>query len=63
VVGRVATESGNRLRADFRLFDVVAGQHFMGTQYLLTPDRWDLIGHLIAGEIYRRLTGQSRTFE
>jgi TolB protein len=63
VVGRIARQPDGRLRADFRLWDVLSGQQMSGQQFFTAPDNWRQVAHIIADAIYERLTGEKGYFD
>jgi TolB protein len=63
VTGAVTRQSDGRLKAEFRLWDVLAGQQLAGQQYFTTPDNWRRIGHIISDAIYEQLTGNGGYFD
>jgi TolB protein len=62
VTGRI-TQSDGRLKAEFRLWDVFAGQQLRGEQYNTTADNWRRIAHIISDAIYERITGEKGYFD
>ncbi|MFC7396251.1 Tol-Pal system beta propeller repeat protein TolB [Chelatococcus sp. GCM10030263] len=63
VTGRVIRDGSGRLRVEFRLWDVVAGQQLTGQQYFTDPGNWRRIGHIVADAVFSRLTGLKGMFD
>jgi TolB protein len=63
VTGRVTRQPDGRLKAEFRLWDVVNGQQLAGQQYFTTPDNWRRIAHIISDAVYERVTGEGGYFD
>jgi TolB protein len=62
VTGRL-TQAEGRLKAEFRLWDVYAGEQLHGQQYVTTPDNLRRVAHIISDAIYQRLTGEQGYFD
>ena len=63
VVGRVNHASDGRLRAEFRLWDVVLGKPLAGQQFTTVEANWRRIGHIIADQVYEKLTLEKGYFD
>ena len=62
VTGKV-TVSDDKLRAEFRLWDVVAAKEMIALAFSTTPSNWRRIAHIISDKIYQRLTGEEGYFD
>ena len=63
VTGRVTRDGSGRLKAEFRLWDVVAGQQIVGQQYFTDPNTWRRVGHIISDAVYSKITGVGGFFD
>jgi TolB protein len=63
VSGTVRTEGDGRFKVEFRLWDVFAEQQMAGFAYTTTRQNWRRIAHIIADEIYKRITGEDGYFD
>lgn len=62
VVGRVMRD-GARLRSEFRLWDVAAGQQLTGQQYFTDPNNMRRVAHIISDAVYTQITGVGGFFD
>ena len=58
VTGSVTAQPDGHLRIDFRLWDVLAGTQIAGISFNTPQQSWREIGHRIADEIYKRISGE-----
>ena len=63
VSGNAETQPDGRLKVEFRLWDVFGEAQLTGLQYFTVPDNWRRVAHIIADEIYKRITGESGYFD
>ncbi len=63
VTGSVQTQGDGRFRVEFRLWDVFAEQQLAGFAYTTTRQNWRRIAHIIADQIYKRITGEDGYFD
>ncbi len=63
VSGKAEFQPDGRLRVEFRLFDVYAETQMVGEAYTTNPTGWRRISHIIADQIYKRLTGEEGYFD
>jgi len=62
VTGAVTAQPDGRLKIDFRLWDVLGGTQIAGFSYNTIAQNWREISHIIADEIYKRITGEQGYF-
>ena len=62
VTGKVMV-SDDKLRAEFRLWDVVAAKEMIALAFSTTPENWRRVAHIISDKIYKRLTGEEGYFD
>lgn len=63
VVGRLGRAPDGRLSVEFRLWDVATGRQLAGQRFSTAPQNWRRIGHIIADQVYERLTGEKGYFD
>lgn len=62
VSGQIVNNGGGQ-RVEYRLYDVFSQQQLNGMAYNVTPDNIRRIAHIIADDIYERLTGEKGYFD
>ena len=62
VTGKI-TVTEDKLRAEFRLWDVVAAKEMVALAFSTSPENWRRVAHLISDKIYQRLTGEEGYFD
>lgn len=63
VVGRVTSGGDGRLTAEYRLWDVATGRQLAGQRFSTGDVNWRRVGHIIADQVYERLTGEKGYFD
>ena len=63
LTGKTEIDSAGRMRVEFRLWDVFAGQQMTALVYTAPPGNWRRVAHLISDAIYKRLTGEEGYFD
>ncbi|GGB28795.1 protein TolB [Tistrella bauzanensis] len=62
VTGQVRQE-GNQIAVEFRLWDVFGQSQMAGVVYRVDPKLWRRVAHMIADQIYERITGEGGYFD
>ena len=62
ITGKV-TLVDDKLRVEFRLWDILAGREMMALAFTTVPTNWRRVGHIITDKIYERLTGEKGYFD
>ena len=62
ITGKV-TLVDEKLRVEFRLWDVLAGKEMMALAFTTVPTNWRRVGHIITDKVYERLTGEKGYFD
>ena len=62
VTGSISV-SGSKVRVGFRVWDTFGESQLTGKEFNSTETNWRRVGHLIADEIYKRITGEDGYFD
>ncbi len=62
ITGKVIYKN-EKLRVEFRLWDVLAGKEMMALAFTTVPTNWRRVGHIITDKVYERLTGEKGYFD
>ena len=63
ITGTVTEEGGGKVKVSFRLWDVYGEEQMAGKEYNTYKNNWRRIAHIMADEIYKRITGESGYFD
>jgi TolB protein len=62
ITGKVSF-TDEKLRVEFRLWDVLAGKEMMALAFTTVPSNWRRVGHIITDKDSERLTGEKGYFD
>ena len=66
ITGKVSStklNDKNLLKAEFKLWDVLAGKEMMALSFTTVPTNWRRVGHVISDKVYSTLTGEDGYFD
>jgi len=55
--------SNDKLRIEFRLWDILAAKELMALAFTTVPTNWRRVAHIISDKVYKRLTGEEGYFD
>jgi TolB protein len=63
VTGSVSEGEGGKLRVAFRLWDIYGEEQIAGKEYNTFKTNWRRTAHIMADDIYKRITGENGYFD
>ena len=63
VHGRILNISGDKVKLEFRLWDILSEKQMEAQQLTTTISNWRRISHVISDIIYKRITGENGYFD
>jgi TolB protein len=63
VTGRVESQGADKVRVEFRLWDILPQTQIQGTAYTTALSNWRRIAHIISDVVYERLLGEKGYFD
>jgi TolB protein len=63
VAGSVKPGASGKLSVEFRVWDVFGGAEMFAQSYNITQDIWRRAAHIVADDIYKRITGEEGYFD
>ena len=63
VTGIISEGDGGKMRVAFRLWDVYGEEQIAGKEYNTSKNNWRRTAHIMADEIYKRITGEDGYFD
>jgi len=63
VTGSISDSGNGKVKVAFRLWDVYGQEQIAGKEYNTSNSNWRRIAHIIADEIYKRMTGENGYFD
>lgn len=63
VTGAITNVTATEFKTEFRVWDVYSQQQIAGKSFTTNTKNWRRVGHLIADEVYKRITGEDGYFD
>jgi len=63
LAGGINMTSSEQFSTEFRLWDIYAEQQISGKSFTTNLNNWRRVSHLVADEVYKRLTGEDGYFD